>query len=96
MATKSDIINKVVKKFPSFDKRVTMTVVDRFFEMLTETLEDHNRIEFRGFASFSIRSYNIKEEHSILGNFKKDKYFKVYFRSSKSLLNCVNYNSECK
>lgn len=89
MATKSDIIKKIVEKYSFVDKVLVIAVVDKFFTMLSETLKNHDRIEFRGFASFSIRSYSIVNR-SISSKLKKNKYFKVYFRSSQSLSNLVN------
>ncbi|MDR2831896.1 MAG: HU family DNA-binding protein [Rickettsiales bacterium] len=91
MATKSNIITKVAKRHPFLDKMVIAAIVDRFFEILSNTLKHHNRVEIRGFCSFSIRSYNLKEvSHLMLQKFTKDQYFKTYFRSSKKLSNLIN------
>ncbi|WP_395463033.1 HU family DNA-binding protein [Wolbachia endosymbiont of Cantharis cryptica] len=91
MATKSDIITKVAKKYPFLDKMAIVAIVNRFFEILSSTLEHHNRVEIRGFGSFSIRSYNLKEaSHSMLQKFAKNQYFKTYFRSSKKLSDLIN------
>lgn len=89
MATKSDIIKRVAKKHSSLGEMIITAVVDKFFAILSNELKNHNRIEFRGFASFSIRSYSITSD-SVSNKLKKSKYFKVYFRSSKSLSNLVN------
>ncbi|QOD37946.1 HU family DNA-binding protein [Candidatus Wolbachia massiliensis] len=91
MATKSSIIMKVAKRHPLLDKVIIATIVNRFFGILSNTLRHHNRVEIRGFGSFSIRSYNLKEtNHSMLQNFAKNRYFKTYFRSSKKLSNLIN------
>ncbi len=85
MATKSNIITKVAKRHPLLDRIVIAAIVNRFFEILSSTLERHNRVEIRGFGSFSIRSYNLKEtSHLMLQKFAKSQYFKTYFRSSKN------------
>ncbi|WP_253299991.1 HU family DNA-binding protein [Wolbachia endosymbiont of Chironomus riparius] len=89
MTTKSDIVKKIVEKYPLLGKEVVIAIIDRFFEVLLDELKNHNRIELRGFASFSIRSYNLSESE-ISDKFTKSKYFKVYFRSSKTLSNLVN------
>ncbi|MDR2977883.1 MAG: HU family DNA-binding protein [Rickettsiales bacterium] len=91
MATKSNIITKVAEKHPFLDKMVIAAIVNRFFEILSSTLKRHNRIEIRGFGSFSIRSYNLKEtSHFMLQKFVKNQYFKTYFRSSKKLSYLIN------
>ncbi|MGL9717682.1 MAG: HU family DNA-binding protein [Wolbachia sp.] len=91
MATKSNIITKVAKRHPLLDKMVIAAIVNRFFEVLSSALERHSRIEIRGFGSFSIRSYNLKEtNHLMLQKFAKNQYFKTYFRSSKKLSDLIN------
>ncbi|NSM56468.1 integration host factor subunit beta [Wolbachia endosymbiont of Atemnus politus] len=91
MATKSNIITKVAKRHPLLDKVVIAAIVNRFFEVLSSALEHHNRVEIRGFGSFSIRSYNLKEtNHLVLQQFAKNQYFKTYFRSSKKLSDLIN------
>lgn len=91
MATKSDIIEKVIKRNSFLSKEIVIAVVDRFLEILSDALQDHNRIEIRGFASFSIRSYNLEEVgRSTPTQFKRSRYPKVYFRSSKDLSSLVN------
>ncbi|MCM1002464.1 HU family DNA-binding protein [Wolbachia pipientis] len=91
MATKSNIITKVAEKHPFLDKMVMAAIVNRFFEILSSTLKLHNRIEIRGFGSFSIRSYNLKEtSHFMSQKFVKNRYFKTYFRSSKKLSYLIN------
>ncbi|APR98036.1 HU family DNA-binding protein [Wolbachia endosymbiont of Folsomia candida] len=91
MATKSDIIAKVAKKHPFLDKMVISTIVDRFFKIFLDTLKHHNRVEIRGFGSFSIRSYNLKKlDYPTSPKFRKNQYFKPYFRSSEKLSNLIN------
>jgi integration host factor subunit beta len=91
VATKSDVLVKVTKKQPYLDKMVVATIINMFFEMLSSALKFHNRIEIRGFGSFSIRSYNLKKgSHLMTQKFTKNQYFKVYFRSSQGLSNLIN------
>ncbi|WP_341808669.1 HU family DNA-binding protein [Wolbachia endosymbiont (group E) of Neria commutata] len=92
MATKSDIITKVARGHPFLDKMIIAAIVERFFEILLDTLKHHNRIEIRGFGSFSIRTYNLKKEenHLMLQRFAKNQYFKAYFRSSRELTDLIN------
>ncbi len=87
MATKSEVTTKILEKFSSLDKKIVILVVDMFFDVLSDELKEHNRIEFRRFGSFSIRNYNLRKFN---GNLSKDKYFRIYFRSSRSLIDEVN------
>ena len=91
MATKSDIIKKIVEKHSSLGVITTKTIINKFLKTLSCALKKHKRIEFRGFGSFSIRSYNLKEvKYSASSKFIKNQYFKIYFRSSKNFSNFIN------
>lgn len=91
MATKSDIIARVAKRHLLLDKFIIAAIVDSFFGVLSNTLKYHNRVEIRGFGSFSIRSYNLKEASNLMSQkVAKHQYFKTYFRSSKKLSNLIN------
>ncbi|MFL3876776.1 HU family DNA-binding protein [Wolbachia endosymbiont of Trichogramma kaykai] len=91
MATKSDIIAKVAKKHLLLDKVIIAVIVDSFFRVFSNTLKYHNRVEIRGFGSFSIRSYNLKEASNLRSQkIAKHQYFKTYFRSSKKLSLLIN------
>ncbi len=61
--------------------------VEKYKIILSDELKEHNRIEFRRFGSFSIRNYNLMKFN---GKLSKDKYFRIYFRSSGSLIDEVN------
>ncbi|MDG7055926.1 MAG: HU family DNA-binding protein [Wolbachia endosymbiont of Meromenopon meropis] len=91
MTTKSNIIMKVSEKYPFLERLIIASIVNRFFEILSNTLKRHNRIEIRGFGSFSIRTYNLREaSYCIPQKFAKNRYFKTYFRSSKKLSHLIN------
>ena len=55
--TKRDLIDEVVKLFPRFSRRDAEVIVNEVFESLTQALVRGERIEIRGFGSFSIRAY---------------------------------------
>ncbi|WP_353279485.1 HU family DNA-binding protein [Wolbachia endosymbiont (group B) of Xanthorhoe designata] len=91
MATKSDIIAKVAKKHLLLNKVIIAAIVDSFFRVFSNALKYHNRVEIRGFGSFSIRSYNLKEASNLTSQkVAKHQYFKTYFRSSKKLSLLIN------
>ncbi|WP_168464155.1 HU family DNA-binding protein [Wolbachia endosymbiont of Ctenocephalides felis wCfeT] len=90
MAKKSDIIANIAKKHPVLDKVAITAIIDKFFEVLSDALRNHNRIEIRGFGSLSIRSYNLN--NLVSQKFTKNQYFKTYFRTSKKLSDLINGN----
>ena len=53
--TKRDLIEEVARHFPRFSRREAEVVVNTVFDEMTQTLARGERIELRGFGSFSIR-----------------------------------------
>ncbi|MGQ0285595.1 integration host factor subunit beta [Pasteurellaceae bacterium 22721_9_1] len=54
--TKSELIEVLVQKHPSIGVKVVESAVKEILEQLSKTLEEGNRIEIRGFGSFSLHS----------------------------------------
>ncbi|WP_386686661.1 integration host factor subunit beta [Lonepinella sp. MS14437] len=54
MTTKSELIDTLIEKYPSFSVKTVENSVKEILEQLSQTLEDGNRIEVRGFGSFSL------------------------------------------
>ncbi len=52
--TKSDLINQLVKRFPKLPLRDTDFAVKRILDALSQSLAAGQRIEIRGFGSFSV------------------------------------------
>jgi len=52
--TKRDLIDEVVKLFPRFSRRDAEVIVNEVFDSLTQALVRGERIEIRGFGSFSL------------------------------------------
>jgi len=52
--TKRDLIDEVVKLFPRFSRRDAEAIVNELFDGLTQALVRGDRIEIRGFGSFSL------------------------------------------
>lgn len=91
MATKSDIIDKIAKKHPTFKKVYIKAIVDNFFAALLNALMKRKRTEIRKFGSFSLRTYTLKKDsHLASQKFTKNQYFKVYFRASRVLSCLIN------
>ena len=53
---KSDIVQLLSENIDISVRKAGM-IVDKFFEILSETLSSGNRIEIRGFGTFEVREY---------------------------------------
>jgi integration host factor subunit beta len=79
---RSDLINALKDKV-ALSRKDAGKVVDTFFDALKETLADGDRIEIRGFGSFSVKHYkpydgrNPKTGAQIHVTSKKLPFFKV-------------------
>ncbi|MEC9441894.1 MAG: HU family DNA-binding protein [Myxococcota bacterium] len=57
--TKSDLIEEISAR-TNLPKKRAEDVVNAFFDSMTDALLDDQRIEVRGFGSFSIREYDAR------------------------------------
>ena len=79
---RSDLIDALKDKV-ALSRKDASKVVDTFFDALKETLANGNRIEIRGFGSFSVKHYkpytgrNPKTGEQIHVTSKKLPFFKV-------------------
>jgi integration host factor subunit beta len=79
---KSDLIN-ALKEQAGLSRKEAETVVDTLFGTITETMAANNRVEIRGFGSFSVKHYkaytgrNPKTGTQISVPAKKLPFFKV-------------------
>jgi integration host factor subunit beta len=53
--TKSDLIAAVAEKIPGRRKKDAEVIINTIFDSMTESLQDGDRIEIRGFGSFHLR-----------------------------------------
>ena len=89
---KSDFAILLSKKHEFFDKDDIEISIKLIIEYLSSSLSKRERIEIRGFGSFSVRSRkkrigrNPKTGKSISVSTK----YHPYFRASKSLRNAIN------
>ena len=89
---KSDLVNKISRKKAHIKKADIEEATDLLTVVISNTLSRNNRIEIRGFGTFSIRkraarlARNPKTGSSIAVNSK----FHPYFRASKLLRQLVN------
>ncbi len=79
---RSDLINSLKDKV-ALSRKDAGKVVDTFFDALKETLSKSDRVEIRGFGSFSVKNYkpyvgrNPKTGEKINVTSKKLPFFKV-------------------
>jgi integration host factor subunit beta len=76
MATTNDLVQILTKKMPDISAQDMNEAVSLVFDFLKNELQQGNRIEIRGFGSFSIRQRKFAN--------KDDFYKTVYYRMSKS------------
>ena len=89
---KSEIIDKLNKKFNSLSLSDTEKVINLFFNKISNSLQQNRNIEIRGFGSFKKKINKAKFVRNPKTNekiFKKETY-KIHFKSSKILHGRVN------
>jgi integration host factor subunit beta len=59
--TKRDLIDEIVRMFPSYSGRDAEVIVNAVFEAMTEALCSGERIEIRGFGSFVVKQRRARE-----------------------------------
>jgi integration host factor subunit beta len=90
--TKSELIKSLKEKHPNLQLKEVTLLVDVFFDMLTQSLKNEDRVEIRGFGTFSIR----KRKARLARNPRTGEKVQVgdrnavYFRSGKGLKEKLN------
>ena len=85
--TKSELIQRLSKRYPHLYQRDVEVLVNTMFDEITKALADGNRVELRGFGAFSVR----KREPRAARNPKNGAVVQVeerraiYFRTGKEL-----------
>jgi integration host factor subunit beta len=93
--TKSQLIEKLAEQ-ASIPKTYAETVVNGFFDSMIEAMRKGEKIEIRGFGSFSVRSYkpyigrNPKTNESVHVQPKRLPFFRV----GKELREAINMDIE--
>ena len=89
---KSDLVKKIFDRTNGLDNKDIDEALRELFKFLSNSLKENNRIELRGFGSFSMRrrpmrlGRNPKTNQSI--NIESKSY--TYFRASKNLKSDLN------
>ena len=91
--TKSELIEKVVQSHGMFNIRVSEIVVNTVFDSIEEALKSGDKVEIRGFGSFTIRerlgreARNPKSGEVVRIPSKKTPFFKTG-KELKERVNC--------
>ena len=65
MTTRRDLINKVIKTSPDLPPKDVANAVEIVWDSIADALVDGNRVEIRGFGSFSIGSRTLSPNSSL-------------------------------
>ncbi len=90
--TKSELISKMLRRFPNLGQAGAEQLVNRILGEMSANLEQGNRIELRGFGAFSVRkreprmARNPKNGETV----KVDERHAIYFRAGKELRQRLN------
>ena len=90
--TKSELIKILKEKHPHLQLKEVASLVDIFFDMLTVSLKNKDRVEIRGFGTFSLRKRKARLARNPRTGDKVqvgDRHA-VYFRAGKSLKERIN------
>lgn len=85
--TKSELIQRLAKRFPRLMQREIEQVVNTFLEEISDALCEDGRVELRGFGAFSVRkraprkARNPKNGAEVMVGTRHS----VYFRTGKEL-----------
>ena len=90
--TKSELINLIKDQCPSLESTETEEAVQLFFDEIISGLTSGNRIELRGFGSFSIKNRAPRIARNPRTGEKVEVSSKLlpYFRAGKELNNLIN------
>ena len=84
MATKTDLIHSLIKKLDYLNKEDATYALNIIIDYLKEELIKGNRVELRGFGSFSIRQRRYVN--------RDDLYNTVYYKAAKETQEKLNPN----
>ena len=89
---KSDLLEKLTAQNTSFSTSDSKIALDSLFDHLSNLLSEKQRIEIRGFGTFSVRERNpIRGRNPKSGKaIELDSRSLIYFRSSKLIKNRIN------
>jgi integration host factor subunit beta len=83
---KSDITQKIIKKISHLPANTISTHIDKIIEIMNQTLIDKNRIEIRGFGSFTVHYRPPNKSYCpSVGYVMSQAKFRPFFKPGKEL-----------
>ena len=59
---KSDLVNSILKKYPSLNINDIEAITDLFFKKIIKSLDENNNVELRGFGTISKKINKAKKK----------------------------------
>lgn len=83
--TRSELVDNICRKYPSIHVNTINKTVDVIIEQIVEALKNRNRVEIRGFGSFSARKRAARQARNPKTNEKVSlpSRYAPYFRIGK-------------
>lgn len=90
--TKSELILRIAERFPHLFQRDCEMVVSTIFDEITETLAAGDRVELRGFGTFSIKKRDARTGRNPRTGeqVKVDAKYVPFFKTGKKLHERLN------
>jgi len=90
--TRSELIEHLKQEFPHLYHRDVVLAVKALFGEMSNALSRGDRIELRGFGSFSTRRRNPRQARNPRtgGSVKVGNRYSIYFRAGKALKDTVD------
>ncbi|MBN34760.1 MAG: integration host factor subunit beta [Rhodospirillaceae bacterium] len=94
--TKSELIARLSERYPHLYQRDVERIVNTVFDEISGALADGNRVELRGFGSFSVRKRNARVGRNPRtgATVKVDEKFLPFFKTGKELRDRLNVGEE--
>lgn len=93
--TKSELIQRLSKRYPYLYQRDVEKLVNTVLESVSQTLVEGGRVELRGFGAFSVRKREARKARNPKNGAEVHigERFTIYFRTGKELRERINKKS---
>jgi len=94
--TKSELIARLSERYPHLYQRDVERIVNTVFDEISGALAEGDRVELRGFGSFSVRKRNARVGRNPRTGttVKVEEKFLPFFKTGKELRERLNVNQE--